>query len=376
MLAKEYPPNVYGGAGVHLRHLAHELSRIMDVEVKCFGNQNIKEKHLKVKGYQPCDRLKECNDPHFYLPFSTISINLLMARDMIDTDIIHSHTWYASFAGFLAKRLYKLPLVVTCHSIEPSRPWKEEQLGRAYQLSSWLEKTAIESADRVIAVSKNVKEDILKHFNITEDRIVVIYNGIDLNKWKETLTDFTKKEYGIDHDYILFVGRTTRQKGMIYLIEAADYIEKDVQIVICTSAPDTKEVEEEMMQKMIQKKNIIWINKLLREEQYIELYSGAVVFVCPSIYEPFGIVNIEAMACKTPIVASAVGGIKEVVIHEETGMLVEPAKPKQLAYYINHLLRNRELARKLGENGRKRVKEHFSWTSIAQQTKNLYESIL
>ncbi|MFQ6092378.1 MAG: glycogen synthase, partial [bacterium] len=278
--------------------------------------------------------------------------------------------------GYLAKLLYGVPLVVTCHSLEPLRPWKEEQLGKGYRLSSWAEKTAIESADRVIAVSKSVKEDILRHFNVSSDRVAVIHNGIDLNKWKKTTGDYTKKRYGIEDPYVLFVGRTTRQKGMVHLLDAADYIDPGLQLVCCTCAPDTQEVEDEITQKVAEKKNVLWINELLKEEQYIELYSGAAVFACPSIYEPFGIINLEAMACETPVVASAVGGIKEVVIPDETGILVEPENPKQLASGINHLLRNPALARRLAENGRSRVERYFSWKLVAQQTKKLYEALI
>ncbi|MCK4339390.1 MAG: glycosyltransferase, partial [Candidatus Cloacimonetes bacterium] len=239
---------------------------------------------------------------------------------------------------------------------------------------SWVEKLAIESADRVIAVSNMMKNDILKFFDIPSKKIKVIYNGIDLNKWKETKTDFTLKEYGIKDEYVLFVGRTTKQKGMIYLIEAAKDI--NANVVFCTSAPDTKEVEDEIRKKLKGTKNTLWINKLLKEEQYIELYSNASVFACPSIYEPFGIINLEAMACKTPVVANAVGGIKEVVVDGKTGFFVEPANPKQLAEKMNLLLKDKKLAKIFGENGRKRAEKYFDWKIIARQTMKLYEEIV
>lgn len=372
MIAREFPPNVYGGAGVHLRYLVQELRNLMSVEVRCFGGQDVKEKDFIVKGYQSWERLD--GDPKISKALQTISTDLSIVDNCINSDIVHTHTWYASFAGYLAKMLYDIPLVVTCHSLEPLRPWKEEQLGAGYKLSSWVEKLAIESADRVIAVSNMMKNDILKFFDIPAEKVMVIHNGIDLGKWKETKTDYTLKEYGIKGEYVLFVGRTTKQKGMVYLIDAAKDI--NANVVFCTSAPDTKEVEDEIRQKLEGTTNTLWINKLLKEEQYIELYSNASVFACPSIYEPFGIINLEAMACKTPVVASAVGGIKEVVVEGETGFFVEPAKPKQLAEKVNILLANKELAEKFGENGRKRVEKYFDWKMIARQTKKLYEEIL
>jgi glycogen synthase len=239
-----------------------------------------------------------------------------------------------------------------------------------------VEKMAIESADRVISVSKMMKEDILHYFSVPEEKVAVIHNGIDLKKWVKVSADGTRKEYDVKEPYVLFVGRTSKQKGMTYLLDAADYIDPGVQVLCCTSAPDTPELEEEITKKVAGKKNIHWINKLLKEEQYIELYSGASVFACPSIYEPFGIINLEAMACGTPVVASAVGGIKEVVVPGETGILVEPANPRQLADGINQLLRDQAMARRFGENGRKRVEQYFGWDYIARQTKTLYESII
>jgi glycogen synthase len=272
--------------------------------------------------------------------------------------------------------LYGAKLVVTCHSLEPLRPWKQEQLGNGYQLSGWVEKAAIESADRVIGVSKMMKKDIIGHFDVPEDRVAVIHNGIDLKKWVKVSSDVTRRAYHVREPYVLFVGRTSKQKGMTYLLDAAEYIDSGVQVVCCTSAPDTPELEEEITKKVAGKKNVLWINKLLKEEQYIELYSGAVVFACPSIYEPFGIINLEAMACGTPVVASAVGGIKEVVVPGETGILVEPANPKQLADGINLLLKDQAMAKRFGENGRRRVEQYFGWDRIARQTKELYEGII
>jgi len=373
-IAREYPPYVYGGAGVHLRYLARELSKIMDVEVRCFGDQDVKE-NVRVKGYQPWNKLKCVSEPKFNPVFDTFSTNLLMLCDNIDSEFVHTHTWYGHFAGFLAKNFYKKKFVATCHSLEPLRPWKKDQLSEAYNVSTWMEKTGIENADVIIAVSKLMKEDIVKHFNIQPEKVVVIHNGIDLEKWKYIpMDDFLKKEYAIKDDYILFIGRPTPQKGMEYLVDAADEI--PVQIVIGAVGADTKDYEVKMNEKVKKKKNILWIHKRLKEEEYVQLYSSAKVFVCPSVYEPFGIINLEAMACKTPVVASAVGGIKEVVIPEKTGILVEPSNPIQIAEAVNRLLRNEKLSKKFGENGRERVERYFSWSNIAEQTKKLYETLL
>ena len=374
-IANEYPPNVYGGAGVHLKYLSKEISKLMDVEVKCFGGGERMEGNIKVTGYEMWDRLTGGYDPRFKSALGAVSINLAMARDGIDSEIVHTHTWYAAYAGYLAKLLYGTKFVLTCHSLEPLRPWKKDQLGSAYNLSTWLEKVGVESADKVVAVSSFMKEDILKYFNIKEENLAVVHNGIDLDIWKrKPLSDSLKKEYGIEDDYILFVGRPTPQKGMEYLVEAADDI--DAQIVMGAAGADTKEYEERMKSRVAKKKNILWIHKLLKEDECVQLYSSAKVFVCPSVYEPFGIINLEAMACKTPVVASAVGGIKDVVIPEKTGLLVQPAEPKQISSAVNRLLKDKGLSERMGENGRARVEEKFSWTKIAQQTKELYESLI
>ena len=375
-IAREYPPYVYGGAGVHLRYLVQELSKLIDVEVRCFGDQDIQEKTLRVIGYKPLDELKT-QEKKFQPAFDTLTTNLKILADGLNTDIVHTHTWYGHYAGFLAKILYKTPFVATSHSLEPLRPWKEDQLAQAYYLSSWIEKVGLENADRVVAVSKMMKQDIIKFFNVKEENVVVIHNGIDLNRWKSTpISDKLKKRYGIKDDYILFVGRPTPQKGMEYLVDASDLIDPSVQIVFGAVGADTKDYEDRMKEKVKMKKNILWIHELLKEEEYVELYSSAKVFICPSIYEPFGIINLEAMATKTPVVATKVGGILEVVVHNETGFLVEPANPKQIADAVGELLKNETLRKKFGESGRKRVEEFFSWEYIAFQTKKLYETLL
>lgn len=372
MMAREYPPYVYGGAGVHLRYLAQELSKIMDVEVRCFGDQKADEKSLKVRGYKGWDALK---GKKFSPTLETLSVNLLAQMEEITSDVVHTHTWYGHFGGLMTKTLYNIPFVATCHSLEPLRPWKEDQLGRGYQLSAWIEKIGIESADKVIAVSNLMKQDILKFFNIPSDKIEVIHNGVDLNKWKYTpLSDSLKKKYNIADDYILFVGRPTPQKGLEYLVAAADKI--PVQIVLGATGADTKDYEDRMIKEVAKKKNIVWIHELLKEEEYVQLYSSAKIFVCPSIYEPFGIINLEAMACKTPVIASATGGILEVVLPEKTGLLVEPKNSNQIADAVNRLLKDEKLRKTMGEEGRKRVEEFFSWTYIAQKTKKLYESLI
>src|SRR3989339_167429 len=372
MIAKEYPPYIYGGAGVHLRYLAQELSKIMDVEVKCFGDQDLTG-NPTVKGFKSLG-FKSKNDSKFNPVFDTMTTNLSMIADGIDSDVVHTHTWYGHYAGFMAKKLYGIPFIATSHSLEPLRPWKIDQLGRGYQLSTWIEKLGIENADKIVAVSKMMKDDILKYYRIPEERVVVIHNGIDLNKWKQSpMTDSFKKEYGIKDNYILFIGRPTPQKGMEYLIDATDHIDSGIQIVFGAVGADTKEYEDRMKEKVRKKKNIIWINKFLKEEEYLQLYSSAKVFVCPSIYEPFGIINLEAMSCKTPVVASATGGILEVVLPEETGILVEPKNSKQIADSVNRLLKDDNLRKKLGENSRARVEKYFSWENIAGQTKKLYE---
>jgi glycogen synthase len=319
-----------------------------------------------------------------------------MNAERVDADVVHCHTWYAQFAGIIAKLCYGTPLVITTHSLEPLRPWKREQLGRGYDASSWIEKTAIEMADAVIAVSKETKEDVLKYFNVDENKIKVIYNGIDLKEYMATSDASALEKYGIDKTkpYVLFVGRITRQKGIIHLVNAIKYIDEDVQVVLCAGAPDTPEIAQEMKNSVTiakqNRNNIIWIDKMLDKKEVIQLYSHADVFCCPSIYEPFGIINIEAMACETAVVASAVGGIKEVVVDNETGILVsleqqrvapfEPVNPdafsKDLANAINKVVQNPDLKKIMASNGRKRVEETFDWVAIAKQTEELYKSLI
>ena len=392
---REFPPYVYGGAGVHVEYLAEELSKLMKVEIRSFGDQNTSEGNLTVKGFPYENPLFDSTDSKLKAVFQTLNTGLLMNTDFIDADIVHCHTWYAHFAGIVAKLCYGIPLVITTHSLEPLRPWKREQLGRGYDASTWIEKTAIEMADALIAVSEETKEDVLKYFNVEEKKVKVIYNGINLQQYITTSESETLDEYHIDKTkpYVLFVGRITRQKGIIHLVNAIKYIDENTQIVLCAGAPDTKDIglEMELAVNEIKKtrKNVIWIDKMLEKKQVIQLYSHAAVFCCPSIYEPFGIINIEAMACNTAVVASAVGGIKEVVVNGETGILIpveqqteapfEPVNPdkfaRDLADGINNVINNPTLRNSMAQKGRKRVEEYFDWISIAKQTEQLYKSL-
>ncbi|MFC0604822.1 glycogen synthase [Winogradskyella pulchriflava] len=393
---REFPPYVYGGAGVHVEYLAAELAKLMEVEVRAFGDQDITTENLSVQGY-PFDNSNFDNaDEKLKAVFKTLSTGLLMNSDVIDADIVHCHTWYAHFAGIMAKLCYGTPLVITTHSLEPLRPWKREQLGRGYDASSWIEKTAIEMADCLIAVSEETKEDVLKHFNVDESKVEVVYNGIDLEQYVVVEETSVLDTYNIDKNkpYVLFVGRITRQKGIIHLVNAIKYLDKDIQVVLCAGAPDTKEIGKEMEDAVKEasktRDNIIWIDKMLDKKDVIQLYSHADVFCCPSIYEPFGIINIEAMACETVVVASAVGGIKEVVVEGETGLLIkleqqtsapfEPVNPDQfsrdLAAGINKVINDKELKNKMAKNGRKRVEEFFDWRAIAKQTEAIYKSLI
>jgi len=393
---REFPPYVYGGAGVHVEYLADELSKLMDVEVRCFGDQEDQNGTLSVKGFPFENLVFNESNSQLKAVFQTLSTCIHMNSQDSHADIVHCHTWYAQFAGIVAKLCYGIPLVITTHSLEPLRPWKREQLGRGYDASSWVEKTAIEMADAVIAVSKETKEDVLKYFNVEESKIKVIYNGINLQQYNITTDSSTLDEYGIDKSkpFVLFVGRITRQKGIIHLVNAIKYIDPKTQIVLCAGAPDTKDIGKEMEDAVNNVKktrhNVIWIDKMLEKEQIIQLYSHADVFCCPSIYEPFGIINIEAMACGTAVVASAVGGIKEVVVDGETGILVpleqqkvapfEPVDPdkfaRDLANGINTLISNKALRETMALKGRKRVEDYFDWSSIAKQVEDLYQSLI
>jgi glycogen synthase len=393
---REFPPYVYGGAGVHVAYLAGERSKLMEIDVRCFGDQDEKDGNLSVKGF-PFDNADFDNsNDKLKAVFKTLSTCIHMNAEEVDADVVHCHTWYAQFAGIVAKLCYGIPLVITTHSLEPLRPWKREQLGRGYDASSWVEKTAIEMADAIIAVSEETKVDVMNNFNVDPEKVKVIYNGINLQEYVVTDKVSTLEKYGIDQSkpFVLFVGRITRQKGIIHLVNAVKYIDPDTQIVLCAGAPDTPEIAKEMEDSVAEVKkdrdNVIWIDVMLEKEEVIQLYSHADVFCCPSIYEPFGIINIEAMACETAVVASAVGGIKEVVVHGETGLLVQleqqdeaPFEPKDpdkfsrdLAEGVNQVIADKELTRKMAKNGRRRVEETFDWIAIAKQVEDLYKSLI
>ena len=393
---REFPPYVYGGAGVHVEYLATELAKLMEIDVRCFGDQDEKNGNLSVKGFPFENAAFDNSNDKLKAVFKTLSTCIQMNADEVDADIVHCHTWYAQFAGIVAKLCYGIPLVITTHSLEPLRPWKREQLGRGYDASSWVEKTAIEMADAIIAVSEETKVDVLNNFNVDKEKVKVIYNGINLQEYVVTDKVSTLEKYGIDQSkpFVLFVGRITRQKGIIHLVNAVKYIDPDTQIVLCAGAPDTPEIAKEMEDSVsavkLERDNVIWIDVMLDKAEVIQLYSHADVFCCPSIYEPFGIINIEAMACETAVVASAVGGIKEVVVHGETGILVQleqqkeaPFEPvdadkfsRDLAEGVNQLIADKELADKMAKNGRRRVEETFDWIAIAKQVEDLYKSLI
>ncbi len=397
-LTREYPPHVYGGAGVHVEYLSEELSRLMDVEVRAFGDQDAAlNPHLAVKGYPFAAGSFAQVDKKLSGALDTLEANLATLGAPVDADVVHVHTWYAHFGGILAKLLYGIPLVLTTHSLEPLRPWKREQLGRGYDLSSWIERTAIEMADAIVAVSEGTKEDVLAHFAVDPAKVKVIYNGINVEQYQPTAETSALVRYGVDpaRPFVLFVGRITRQKGIVHLVNAIQYINPDVQIVLCAGAPDTKEIAAEMEAAVERvqasgRPDVIWIQEMLSKPDVIQMYTHATVFCCPSIYEPFGIINLEAMACRTAVVASAVGGIKEVVVDGVTGYLVpveqlnvapfEPVDPdkfaRDLAAAVNKVLDDPALCDAMAAAGQQRARDLFSWTSIAEQTKALYESLI
>ncbi|MEM9018760.1 MAG: glycogen synthase [Verrucomicrobiota bacterium] len=394
MLA-EYPPHIYGGAGIHVQYLSRELAKLSDVEVRCFGEQfekssnpNVFGSKADISGYTAPKPLRSV--------FSALQNCLDFNTRDIDADVIHLHTWYSHFGGILAHLNYGIPMVLTVHSLEPLRPWKREQLGGGYDFTLWLEKTAIEMADAIVAVSQETRNDILRLFDVPEERVPVIYNGIDPEEYRPTFSAETLTKYGIDPEtpFVLFVGRITRQKGIVHLVNAIRHLDPGSQAVLCAGAPDTPEIAAEMQEAVATTRTnfegkIVWIEEMLPANEKIHLYSHASVFCCPSIYEPFGIINLEAMACETPVVASAVGGMKEIVLPEETGLLVpleqqtespfEALEPdtfaRDLASAIKELLRDPSRCESMGKAGRKRVLDTFSWTEIAKETLALYERV-
>ena len=373
VLTREYPPHIYGGAGVVVDQLTQALAKRMTVEVRCFGEREPSKNEIAVRGYTPWDRLKAGQDGPLFAPaLETLSIGLAMAHDPVDADVAHAHTWYADMAGVWVRTLHRIPLVVTLHSMEPLRPWKADQLGSGYLLSSWIEKTAVETADRVIAVSAKMREDILAHFDTDPARVVVIHNGTDPSRFHRVDGREHLDRLGIKEPYVLFVGRITDQKGIFHLLDAAKKLPAGVQVVLCASAPDTPEIEERLRRAVPEHPNVKWIYEMVPLDVVRQLYSHAAVFACPSVYEPFGLINLEAMACETPVVASGVGGILEVVVEGETGYLVPPARPDDLAAALRRMLDDPAHARAMGRAGRKRVEEQFSWDAIAARTQAVY----
>jgi alpha-maltose-1-phosphate synthase len=377
LLTREYPPHIYGGAGVVVDQLSHALARRMAVEVRCFGAREPSGDGIVVRGYTPWERMGAAKDGPRYAPaLETLSIALAMARDPVDAQVAHAHTWYADMAGLWIRMLHRIPLVVTLHSMEPLRPWKADQLGSGYLISTWIEQTGVEAADRIIAVSAKMREDILEHFRVDERKVVVIHNGIDPDRFRRTDKRDVLDRRGVRPPYVLYVGRITDQKGIFHLLEASRQLPAGVQVVLCASAPDTPEIEERLRRAVREHPNVLWINEMVPVDEVTQLYSHAAAFCCPSVYEPFGIINLEAMACETPVVASAVGGILEVVVDGTTGLLVPPAKPDALAHALGQVLDDPARGRALGRAGRQRVEEKFSWASVAAETERVYREAI
>jgi starch synthase len=391
VVSREYPPDVYGGAGVHVAELVRALRAVdgVDARVHCFGDDR---PEAGTTGYADPPGLATAN-----AAIRTLGVDLQMVEGITGTDVVHSHTWYANMAGHLAKLLHGVPHVVTAHSLEPMRPWKAEQLGGGYAVSSWAEQTAYEAADAVIGVSAAMRDDILRSYPaIDPERVKVVHNGIDTEDWQPVHDARRVQELGVDPNRpsVIFVGRITRQKGLPLFLRAAAELPPEVQLVLCAGAPDTKEIEAEV-QGLVDglardREGVVWIREMLPRPDVVTLLTAATVFACPSIYEPLGIVNLEAMACETAVVATATGGIPEVVVDGETGWLVPieqatdgtgtPLDPDRyvadFAAALNEAVEDSEVARERGLAGRARAQESFSWPAIAEQTLDIYRSLL
>ncbi len=389
LITREYPPEVYGGAGVHVAELVRALRPTLDVTVRCFGAPRDEP---GVFAYSVPDELKDAN-----ATLATLGVDLQIAQDVAGADLVHSHTWYANGAGHLASLLHGIPHVVTAHSLEPLRPWKAEQLGGGYRISSWIEKNAFESADAVIAVSDGMRRDILRAYpSLDPDKVETVYNGIDLAKWKPVDDPDLVRALGIDPDRpsVVFVGRITRQKGLPYLLRAAQQLPPEVQLVLCAGAPDTREilaeVEAGMAELARERSGVVWIDRLLGQHELSAVLSVATTFVCPSVYEPLGIVNLEAMACGAAVVGTATGGIPEVVDDGVTGRLVPieqmqdgtgtPIDPDRfvndLAATLIEVTGDPQTAAKYGAAGRIRAEKEFGWDKIARETQRIYDSLV
>jgi alpha-maltose-1-phosphate synthase len=383
ILTREYPPEVYGGAGVHVTHLVEQLVKLVDVDVQCFGGSR---GLAGVRAYQPWPAIP--SDRADEAALQAISVDLPMAAGCRGADLAHSHTWYANLGGHLAKLLHGIPHVMTAHSLEPLRPWKREQLGGGYALSLFCERTAVEGADAIVAVSGGMRDDILATYpSVDPGRVEVIHNGIDTDAWRPTPDAGVLARFGIDarRPSVVFVGRITRQKGVEHALAAAELVDPDAQVVLCAGAPDTPEIGAEMRERAAglaaRRGGVVWIEEMLPRDELAQILTAATVFLCPSVYEPFGLTNLEAMACETAVVASAVGGIPEIVVEDVTGYLVpyvdDPtAFAAALAGRLNALVGDPERAAAMGRAGRRRAMEHFGWPAVAARTVDLYEKVL
>ena len=394
LMTNEFPPNIYGGAGVHVEYLSRELSRLTPVEVRSFQEQSFTKDQLKVLGTKIDASDYRCAK-ELVSPLKALATCLTFNNQGIDADVVHCHTWYAHFGGIVAKLLYGIPLVITVHSLEPLRPWKREQIGRGYDLSKWVEKTALEMADAVIAVSTSTRDDILRLFDVDPAKVPVIPNGIDTDEYTQTIDRSVLAQYAIDPDqpYVLFVGRMTRQKGLLYLLQAIGQLDRDTQVVLCAGESDTPELQQELESLIAElrahRPGIVWIPEMLPRHEVIALLSTATVFACPSVYEPLGIVNLEAMACGVAVVGTATGGIPEVVVDGVTGRLVPieqvqdgtgtPTDPDRfvadLAATLTEVTGDPARAAEYGAAGRERARSDFSWGAIADTTRALYEEL-
>lgn len=393
IVTKEFPPEIYGGAGVHVAELSRVLAKHVDLHVRAFGAPRDADYHgATVASYPTPEDLGDAN-----AAIQTLGVDLRIVPDIAGADLVHSHTWYANMAGHLASLLHGIPHVLSAHSLEPLRPWKAEQLGGGYALSSWVEKTAYEAAAAIIAVSDGMRQDILRSYpNVDPDKVRVVHNGIDVSLWERDEEDDAIRALGIDpaKPSVVFVGRNTRQKGVPYLLRAASSLPDDVQLVLCLGAADTPELAAEtarlIEELQTKREGVVLIERMLPRRELIQVLSHATAFACPSIYEPLGIVNLEAMACGAAVVASATGGIPEVVQHGETGLLVQleqvtdgtgtPLDPEKFvsdfAAALNQVVADPARAREMGIAGRRRAEEHFSWESITETTLEVYRSVL